>query len=321
MEHLTLLVVGDPHNPVMRMMERLEGVSVHISNDAAELEKLAPDADILLNTLFAGALFRTAFPKATKLRWAHTLATGVDGFIFPELKASPVPLTNARGAFKRSLGEYVVTAMLYFAKDLRRLLRQQAANVWEPFEVEELNGKTLGIIGYGEIGRAAAERARPFGMRILALRRRPEISAADPLVDGVYGPSQLNELIAQCDYLMLSTPHTPDTDGMIGVQQLALLKANAVLINVGRGAVIDEAALIEILEEKRIRGAALDVFQKEPLAPGHPFYRLENVLLSPHCADRHEGWLALSMEIFLRNFAKFQNGQALENIVDKHAGY
>jgi len=199
------------------------------------------------------------------------------------------------------------------------VIRQQQAGVWEPFISAMLHGKTLGIIGYGSIGSAAASRAKGFGMKIAALRRKQ--GANDLLVDVFYARPQLLDLIAASDYLLLATPITPETRGMIGAAEIAAMKSSAVLINVGRGPVVDEAALIEALESGKIRGAALDVFTVEPLPAGHPFYRMTNVLLSPHTADRVEGFLGPPVEAFLENLERFLNGKPLENLVDKHAGY
>jgi phosphoglycerate dehydrogenase-like enzyme len=132
---------------------------------------------------------------------------------------------------------------------------------------------------------------------------------------------QLREMLSVCDYVLIATPLTPETKGMIGEVELGAMKSSAVIINVGRGPVIVEEALVAALEQRRIRGAALDVFDKEPLPEGHPFYRLDNVLLSPHSADHTIGWEELSMQIFLANFERFRNGQPLTNVVDKKAGY
>ena len=266
-------------------------------------------------------LLADTFPYATRVRWVHTLSAGVESALSPEIINSPVPFTNGRGVYRRPLGEWAVAAMLYFSYDLPRMLRNQEAGRWDPFEVDELCGHTLGIVGYGAIGQAIAERARPFGMRIVAVRRRPELSANDPLLDASYPPSQLNAMLAECDYVAASAPITPETRGMIGKAQIEAMKSTAVIINVGRGAVIDEAALIHALESNRIRGAGLDVFTTEPLPAGHPFYRLKNVLLSPHCADHTPGWLDRAIDFFLENFERFRKGEPLENVVDKHAGY
>ena len=166
-----------------------------------------------------------------------------------------------------------------------------------------------------------AERAKPFGCKILALRRKPENSAGDPLIDRAFAPSQISDMLAACDFVVAAAPATPETRGMIGTAQIAALKSSAVVINIGRGPVIDEAALIAALESNKIRGAALDVFTVEPLPAGHAFYKMQNVLLSPHSADHTAGWRDRAVQFFLDNFARFAKGEPLENVVDKHAGY
>ena len=255
------------------------------------------------------------------MRWVHNLAAGVEKILSREIVESAVPLTNSRGIFRRALGEWTVGAMLFFAYDLRRAVRSQAAGKWDRFEHEELYGKTLGIIGYGEIGRSVAEHAKPFGVRILALRRNPERAAGDVLTDAVFAPPRIDQMIAQCDYLAVTAPLTPDTRGLVGARQIAAMKPSAVIINAGRGPVIDEAALIAALESNRIRGAALDVFDVEPLPEGHPFYRLENVLMSAHGADNLPDSRERAVEFFVENFERFENDEPLQNVVDKHAGY
>jgi len=245
----------------------------------------------------------------------------VEHILSPVIIASPVPLTNGRGVFRRPLAEWTVGAMLYFQYDYRRLIRQQEAGVWADFDIDELGDKVIGIVGYGEIGSAVAERAKPFGCKILALRRKPENSAGDPLVDRAYAPAQLDEMLAECDFVVAAAPSTPETRGMIGARQIAALKSSAVVMNIGRGPVIDEPALIAALESKKIRGAALDVFTVEPLPPGHAFYKLQNVLLSPHGADHTAGWKDRAVQFFLDNFDRFSKGEPLQNVVDKHAGY
>jgi phosphoglycerate dehydrogenase-like enzyme len=158
-------------------------------------------------------------------------------------------------------------------------------------------------------------------MRVLALRRRPALSESDPLIDGIYTPDRLRAMISECDYVVASAPLTPETRGLVGAREIAAMKPGAVIINVGRGPVIDEGALVEALEAGRIKGAALDVFDVEPLPAGHPFYRLPNVLLSPHSADHTAGWVDMAMEMFVRNLNHFIKGEPLENVVDKQSGY
>ncbi|MBI4877251.1 MAG: D-2-hydroxyacid dehydrogenase [Acidobacteria bacterium] len=322
MPELTLLAIDDPLAPYLKLLAQLpDGVRIIVGREAEFFESGIGEADVVFAGLNTAGLVRQLWPRAGRLRWIHSLAAGVEGFLFPELVESPIPLTNARGVFRRSLAEFALAAALHFAKDLRRMTRSQQAGVWDSFDVEELHGKTMGIAGYGEIGRAVAELARAFGMRVLALRRRPELCGADPLVDAAFRPDQRVEMIAQCDYLAVSSALTPQTRGLVGAAEIAAMKPGAVLINVGRGPVVDEAALVEALRAGRIRGAALDVFNTEPLPAGHPFYSLENVLLSAHCADHTPGWLEMAMQCFIGNFHRFTRGEALDNVVDKRQGY
>jgi phosphoglycerate dehydrogenase-like enzyme len=241
--------------------------------------------------------------------------------LVPELVAGPAVLTNGRGVFSPALAEFALAALLFFAKDLRRLVESQREGRWDPFEMQALAGRTLGVVGFGDIGRAVAARARPLGMRVLALRRRPELSRQDPLVDEPLAVDQLPELMSRADDVVVAAPLTPQTAGLVGREAIAAMKPTAVLVNVGRGPTVDEAALVDALAGGRIRGAALDVFETEPLPPGHPLWRLPNVLLSPHCADHVPGWVEAAMRPFLDNLERFRRGQPLENVIDKARGY
>jgi len=323
MSAITLLVAADPNAPYLKGLNQLPAdTRIIVSADPAKLAEAAPEADVILNGEFKDPkLLKSSFPLATRVRWVHNLSTGVEHVLSPEIIASPVPLTNGRGVFRRPLAEWAVGAMLYFLYDYRRLIRQQEAGVWADFDIEELGDKTIGIVGYGEIGGAVAKRAKAFGCKILALRRKPENSAGDSLIDRAYAPTQIDEMLAVCDFVVAAAPLTPEKRGLIGPAQIAVLKPSAVVINIGRGPVIDEAALVAALESNKIRGAALDVFTVEPLPPGHAFYKLQNVLLSPHSADHTPGWRDLAFQCFLDNFARFTKGEPLENVVDKHAGY
>lgn len=319
---LNLLVLADPRASWLKLLDRLDPtIRVTITNEEAEVRTEAPSADVILNGAFTPRLLSVAVAFAPKMQWMHSLWTGVDNVMSPEVLASPVPLTNGRGVFRVSLAEWTIASMLHFSYRIRRMIRQQEAGVWEAFTTEELQGRTLGVVGYGGIGQAAAERARAFGMRVVALRRRPELFTGDPVVDQVFDHAHINDLMAASDYVMVAAPLTPETRGLIGAAQIAAMKPTGVIINVGRGAIIDEAALIDALQNGRIGGAALDVFTVEPLPPGHPFYRLKNVLLSPHTADHVQDFVHLAVECFLDNMRRFQAKEQLQNIVDKRAGY
>jgi phosphoglycerate dehydrogenase-like enzyme len=316
------VVIDKPGANHLKVLDTLPAsINVVVSTQVALLRESVHEADVILNGIPDGHLLRDIFTHATRLRWVHSLSDGVEKILFPELVASPAILTNARGVFKRALAEFVIGAALYFAKDFRRLIRSQQAGVWQQFEMEEAHGKVMGIVGYGETGRACAERAHALGMRILGLRRKPELSKGDPWLEAVLGPNELHSLLAQSDYVVLAAPDTPQTRKLIGKAEFAVMKASAVLINVGRGSSVDETAMIDALEQGHLRGAALDVFETAPLPSGHPFYRLESVLLSPHCADHTPGFYELDMEFFVQNLQRFVKGEALWNVVDKEAGY
>ena len=194
--------------------------------------------------------------------------------------------------------------------------------IWEAFDVSWASGQTVGIIGYGDIGRAIAERTRALGMTVLAVRRHASSSqAADSLVAQTYTPDRRLEMISHCDYVVVAAPLTAETRGMIGDAEFAAMKPTAVVINVGRGPVINEEAMIGALSSGRIRGAALDVFDHEPLPAGHAFYKLENVLLSPHCADHTPDWLDNAVKFFIEQYERFRKSEPLLNVVDKKLGY
>lgn len=319
---VTLLVIADPAAPHLSALLRLPAdVSVFVSNEPAALRERAPEADAILNTVFRGDLLAGLLPHATRARWMHTLFTGVEGILAPGVVASPLPLTNGRGVFRVPLAEWTIGAMIHFSYRHRRLIRQQAAEVWQQFHVETLRGTTLGIVGYGGIGSETAARAKAFGVRVIAIRRRTELSNNDPKVDRFYSSDELRDLVAESDHVLLSTPLTRATRGLFGAAEIAAMKPSATLINVGRGAVVDENALIQALQMGSIRGAALDVFDVEPLPAGHPFYKLENVLLSPHCADQVPEFMNLGYDTFFENLERFRNGEPLEHVVDKQAGY
>ena len=319
---VNLLVLADPAEPQLKMLDPLRAMTNIVVGQSPELfEQAAPVADAMLVWSASRSLVQQVFAMAPKLRWVHTRAAGLDTLLFPALVDSPVPLTNSSGVYSRSLGEFVAAAMLFFAKDFRRMLRNQAAGRWEQFDVEELHGRTMGIVGYGDIGRAAAAQAKGLGMQVIALRRQPDKSRADSLVDEVMGQSDILELMRRSDYVVVAAPLTPDTRGLVGAAAIGAMKPSGVLINVGRGPVVDEAGLLAALRSKSIRGAALDVFDQEPLPQDHPFYAMDNLLLSPHCADHTQTWVDDAMRFFITNLGCFSRGEALANLVDKQSGY
>lgn len=305
------MVVAQRDEPEFAM---LAGVPHVMASDAAT------GVSVILQWSGTREMLRDAFAKCKDVRWVHSRFAGVDAVLFPELVASDVVMTNGKGVFSAALGEFALMGMLYFAKDLPRLRRSQAAGKWDPFESERIEGRTVGIVGYGDIGQAVATRARAMGMQVFATKRHVP-KRPDAVVEQYFKSAELREMLALCDYVVVAAPLTEETRHMMGDAEFAAMKPTAVLINVGRGPVVDTDALVRALSEKRIRGAALDVVEPEPLPAGHPLYAMENVMLSPHCADVVAGWNEDSMRFFLEQYARFEKGEPLMNVVDKGLGY
>lgn len=318
-----LLVIANPESGYVSLLNELRGrAEWTVSYSREEAVGLAPTADVVLAGVGApAAIVQPVIEAAPQLKWLHSLSAGVDHIMATSIRNSAIPVTNAKGAYSGSLGEYCVAAMLYFAKSLRRMVDSQKRGYWDVFNVEMLEGKTLGILGYGDIGKAAARRAKAFGVKIIALRRRPDKSSGDEIADEVWGMHRKLELIAASDYVLLAMPQTPDTKGIVAEAELRAMKPTGVIVNLGRGNAIDERALLTALRENWIRGAALDVFETEPLPEGHPFYSMDNLLMSAHTADHTDTWQEDSMRIFLENFRLFEKGLPLMNLVDKTVGY
>jgi phosphoglycerate dehydrogenase-like enzyme len=317
---LVLTAPGDKNIPLLAELRQLGTIVVGDSTQTFAQAALA--AEIVLNWSGSRALLRDVFLISPRLRWIHSRSAGLEQTLFPELIDSKVIVTNGRGVFSPSLGEFALAAILFFAKDLRRMIRNQMAGAWEQFDVAMVSGRTVGIVGYGSIGRAVAVRARALEMNVLGLRRDPSRQAQpDPLTEEIYGFERRLEMLSRCDYVVVALPLTDQTRGLIADAEFAVMKDSAVIINLGRGPTINERDMIKALRENRIRGAALDVFDQEPLPEGHPFYSMENVLLSPHCADHTLDWHDDAMRFFLAQLERFRSGHALLNVVDKTLGY
>lgn len=280
-------------------------------------------ANVIFNVSGTKAILQEICQFTPCLEWIHSMSAGVDHILFHDLVHNPdITLTNAKGVFSKSLAEYTVASMLYFAKDVIRLNKQKEEKKWEKFCVKEIRYETLGIIGYGDIGRECAKLAKAFGMRIVALRRRPNLSSNDDLIDKVYGPDQIIDIVKESDYLLLVTPLTAETHHMINADVLKHCKQGQVLINIGRGKLIDEKALIAALKSREtIVGAALDVFATEPLPVISELWSLPNVLISPHCADMTVDFRHQSTRFFCENCERFVTGKELLCVVDKSNGY
>lgn len=258
-----------------------------------------------------GALFGTDGPA-----WVANGGAGTDHLGMWDAQA--VTVTNAAGVAADMMAEYVMGAFLHFSLDVPGLQVDQAAKIWGPRTVAPLKGKVLLIVGLGHTGRAIALRASAFGMRVVGTRSRP---VEMDHVDEVHGADAVSELLPRADFVAVATPLTAQTKGLVGAAKIAAMKRGAVFVDVSRGGVTDQTVLAEALRSGHLRGAALDVFEEEPLPVSSPFWEMANVLVSPHCSSVHEGWEAASFELFLDNLGRFMAGQELVNVVDPVRGY
>ncbi len=263
---------------------------------------------------------------APKLRWVQLTSAGVDRLLDTPLFRSGVTVASASGIHAVPIGEYVIGVMLAFAKGLHRAVRAQAERVWRPYWAEELLGKTVGIVGLGAIGTHVARLAKALGMRVLSTRRSATERAegrgsgvAD--VDELLPPSDLPYLLSESDYVVVAVPLTRESRGLIGEEELRRMKPTSVIINIARGAVIDEEALVRALKEHWIAGAALDVFEREPLPPESELWGMENVIVTPHISGGTPHYMERAVDLFCENLRRYLAGQPLLNAVDAHRGY
>ena len=261
--------------------------------------------------------------RAPRLRWIQRFGAGVEmlsgaGGILD----SDVIVTNASGIHATMVGEFVLCLMLMIAKKAPHFLGNQRTRFWEPFITSELDGKTVGIVGLGRIGREVARLARAFRMRVLAVRRSAPVREKGEVgVDELFPSAQLLQMISNCDFVVLTVPLTLETRGLIGEAELKSMKPAAYLINVARGPVINQDVLLKALKEGWIAGAALDVFETEPLPLESELWDLPNVIISPHSAGYREGHTRMVTDLFCENLRRFLAGKPLLNLIDKTKGY
>jgi len=253
----------------------------------------------------------------------QTFGAGVEWLLTPSLRSrEELLVTNASGIHAQPIAEHVFGLLLTFTRQLHRAARQQSTRTWQSAELQSsvgtLNGATLGLVGLGAIGRRTAAIAAAFGMRVIALKRSP---GNVPGVERLFGPGQLVPFLKEAEYVVNTLPLTTETRGLFGPQAFAAMRSDAVFINVGRGGTVQTDALLRALESGSIAGAALDVTEPEPLPPGHRLWSLDNVIITPHYAGSHPGYVQRASAIFLENLARFVAGQELTNRVDRHAGY
>jgi phosphoglycerate dehydrogenase-like enzyme len=326
------LIIYLPHRqPIWRLPEgsletirrrAMKTFEIDVPMTEEAFVRVLPGAEVL----FAWGIARRHVDKADALRWLHTPLAGVDRILNPELLKSPIRVTSSRGVNSVAAAEHALGLILSMTRGIAEAVRAQSETRWAQQDlygrkppIEELSGKILGIFGLGDIGRELAARARALGMSVWGLVRTPRPKPDN--VDRLLFAGKEEALLRESDVLVLALPLTADTKGMIGERQLKRMKHSAYLVNIGRGEVVQESALVRALREGWIAGAALDVYATEPLPPSSPLWRIPQAILTPHIAGTHPEYMGRAADLFVQNLKRYVAGEPLVNEVDKQAGY
>ncbi len=303
---------------VRRVRDAAPDMKLLVTDDRAEIEAVLDQIEIA-----ARRFPRELIASAPRLRWFQQWGAGADWLLrYPEVVEKDFVLTNTSGLHAIPISEHIIALLLALGRRLHYAIRAQTRRAWErptTADLFELAGKTMLLLGVGAIGERTAQVASAFGMRVWGIRRNPALNVAG--VEAMYGPDRLLELLPQADFVVSILPLTAETQGMIGERELRAMHPSAYIVNVGRGKVIQEQALIRALKEGWIAGAGLDVFEEEPLPADSPLWDMENVVITAHYAGLTPHYDERAMEIFLDNLERYLSGRPLRNVVDKRLGY
>lgn len=318
---MKLMVHYDKPELVLDILRRrLDGIALTCCTSYGELPAaLARERpNILYSVRFAGTpgFPRRAILACPSLSWVSVGGAEIDHLI--PWDASRLTVTNAAGVGAGTMAQYALASILHFTLGFHEFAASQRERRWSEGKVASARGLTLAILGLGNTGRAVARLAAAIGMRVIGMRANP---TATPNVDHVAGPDELHEVLPKADFVLVCLPLTPRTRHLLDRPQFAAMKRGAVLIDVSRGGIVRQAALIESLAEGRVKGAALDVFETEPLPPESPLWTMPNVIITPHCSSVYEGWERRSIEMFCDNIERWRRGEKRDNIVDPGRGY
>ena len=303
-------------------LDTVRGIAPHVgfvvTASAEETQREIEDADAIFEHGVSPEMIR----RAKKLRWIQRGGVGVEGLMFPELVNSDIVLANARGTTGINIAEHVMALILAFSRTINILVKRQMDKVWESranLPVIEIAGETLGIIGLGSIGLQVAKRAHAFDMRLLAVDATQ--TEKPDYVESLWRLDRLHEMLEQADFVSICCPLTPETEGMMSTAEFRVMKPTAFLINIARGKIVDQPALIEALRAGKLAGAGLDVTNPEPLPKESPLWEMDNVIITPHHAGQSPKAPRRVFELFCENLKRFVAGEPLINVVDKTRGY
>jgi phosphoglycerate dehydrogenase-like enzyme len=294
-------------------------VDLAFADTVDQLAEALPGSDVVFAWRPRARLLEPAWDHAGDLRWIQSASAGVEDLLFPGLVDSEVVLTNARGVFDRAMAEYVVGLLLLMAKGLPRVLERQAKKEWRDHDAEMLAGRRVLVVGVGSIGRVIGKACRDLGMTVRGVGTTAR--GGDAVFETVLGADELADGCVWADVVIDVLPGTPATTHTFDAPIFDAMGPSTRFVNVGRGSTVDEAALIEALQEGRLAAAALDVFEREPLPPDSPLWELPNVIVSPHMSADFAGWREALVELFVENLDRYLTGRPLKNVVDKRRGY
>jgi D-2-hydroxyacid dehydrogenase (NADP+) len=301
-----------------RLRDKIELIP---SQNKEHLRQIIPDAEILVSF----SLEKETFLSAKRLRWIHAAYVGIDNLLFPELVKSKVLVTSSRGIHGDTVSDHIMAMILAFAKGLVPSWNCKRKRKWCPVDVMrqrfEPQEKLLGIVGFGTIGEALARKAKAFGMKVMATKNRVKRGEKTKYVDRLFPRDEFREFLCTADFVVLTVPLTKETHHMIGAKELDCMKDTAILINIARGGVVDEKGLIRALQEKKIAGAGMDVFEEEPLNPKSKLWDLENVIVTPHVAGSRRDYFKKVGEIFRINLNRYLDKKPLLNLLNRELGY
>lgn len=338
MESLNVLVVTPSFDKGLpyadeEILRRISAVSPNIKvKDGSALtfaelrgdESKSEELDALLvetDVLFGFVPPKNIIIRAPRLKWMQATSAGIDRHRDTEIWRTKVIITGVSGIHATPIGEFVLGLMLMFAKDIPQSFQMKQKRQWQRYLPRTLHGKTVGIVGLGHIGREVARLAKAFGMKVIATRRSAKAEGKAKNVDLLLPRDRTKELLNASDYVILTLPLTPETHNIIGAEEFKAMKSSAYIINIGRGSLIDEEALIRALDEKCIAGAGLDVTAIEPLPAESRLWDFENVILTPHIAGGMEDYMLRAVELFCENLKRYLDGKKLLNVIDRKKGY